>query len=52
MLREPWSAGDLLGSSVWLQLRVAAASNAGAVVILAERSRAKRTRNTARNNRS
>ncbi|GAA3824912.1 hypothetical protein [Streptomyces chiangmaiensis] len=47
-LRQSWRPDVLLASSDWLQRKAAAASNADAIEILAERGRTKRIRNTAR----
>ncbi|MFB7616061.1 hypothetical protein [Kitasatospora sp. NPDC056181] len=47
-LRRSWSPDALLASSDWLQLLTAAAPNAAALEILADRGRTKRIRNAAR----
>ncbi|WP_369170264.1 hypothetical protein AB5J49_21580 [Streptomyces sp. R28] len=47
-LRQSWRPDALLASSDWLQRKAAAASNADALEILAERGRTKRIRHTAR----
>ncbi|MFJ5995845.1 hypothetical protein [Streptomyces sp. NPDC092370] len=47
-LRLPWRREDLLASSSWLQLRIAAGSDAEALGVLAESGRTKRIRHTAR----
>ncbi|MFF8594473.1 hypothetical protein ACF061_24070 [Streptomyces sp. NPDC015220] len=48
VLKQSWSPDALLASSDWLQRKVAAASNAHAVEVLAERGRTKRVRDIAR----
>lgn len=50
-LGQPWHPKALLESSNWLQLKMAEASNAAALEILADSGRTKRIRNTARTNR-
>ncbi|WP_055588783.1 hypothetical protein [Peterkaempfera griseoplana] len=45
-----WSPESLLGSSDWLQLKTADASDHTALTILAEHGRTRRIRNTARSN--
>ncbi|MDK1345936.1 hypothetical protein QNO09_22050 [Streptomyces sp. 378] len=47
-LRLPWRRDDLLVSSSWLQLRIAAGSDTEALGVLAESGRTKRIRHTAR----
>jgi hypothetical protein len=47
-LRLPWRRDDLLASSSWLQLKIAAGSGAEALGVLAESGRTKRIRHTAR----
>jgi hypothetical protein len=44
----PWLHEELLAATTWLQLRVAAGTNAEAAVLLAEAGRTKRVRCTAR----
>jgi hypothetical protein len=47
-LKLSWHLEDLLAASNWLQLRIAAETNARALEILAEAGRTKRIRNTAK----
>lgn len=47
-LKLPCQPDDLIASSIWLQLRIAAGTNTEAIEILAEAGRTKRIRNTAK----
>jgi hypothetical protein len=50
MLGLPWHQDALVESSDWLQRKTAAALNADALALLAERGRTRRIRNAAQNN--